>query len=33
MLNDMNLIKKELFDIKHILVVIETKAKLVAVSP
>ena len=29
MMNDMNLIKKELFDIKHILVVIETRAKMV----
>ena len=29
MMNDMNRIKKELFDIKHILVVIETRAKMV----
>ena len=32
MINDMNLIKKELLDIKHILVVIETRAKLFTLS-
>ena len=32
MMNDMNLIKKEIYDIKHILVVIETKAKMVTLS-
>ena len=32
MMNDMNIIKKEIYDIKHILVVIETKAKMVTLS-
>ena len=31
-INDMNLIKQELYDIKHILVVIETRAKMVTLS-
>ena len=32
MMNDMNLIKREIYDIKHILLVIETKAKMVTLS-
>ena len=32
MFNDMNLIKKEIIDIKHILVVIETRAKMFTLS-
>ena len=32
MINDMNLIKKEIIDIKHILVVIETRAKMFTFS-
>ena len=32
MMNDMNLIKKDLHDIKHILVVIETRAQMITLS-
>ena len=32
MMNDMNLIKKDLYDIKHILLVIETRATMITLS-